>query len=180
MALKIEDGGGQGVLAKVTSEGRLSTRSDVIPIIQHESAVHGFTASFASTFVTGGTGIEVLSIKNTEASLRFFVEGFWASSTVTQVWTLFEVTSGTAAGTTLTPENLNLASGVAPANTSFGNAAVTGTLAGDTLFIGQTIANTPQYFSFQGSILLGTNDEIALTASANGTVYVTLIGFWDD
>ena len=100
-------------------------------------------------------------------------------ASVAGVWTLIEVTSGTAAGTTLTYQNPNLDSGVAHSGTFFGNAAVTGSLAGNNLILAVTPANTTANIFLEGSLQLANNDEIAITFSADGTVYITVIGLWE-
>jgi hypothetical protein len=89
---------------------------------------------------------------------------------------LFEVTGGTAAGTTLLAENLNLASGNTAPDLSYGNAAVTGGLTGTNVAIDGVSAGGFDTLDLKGSLVMGQNDQISVTASATGTVYITVIG----
>jgi hypothetical protein len=162
----------------VDADGRAAVESISTGPLEHRSTFKGDACYFYSSFATGGTDVEVISIQNTETSKKLHITRLQLSSSVAQVWDLVEVTSGTPAGTTLTYVNPNFASGVANSNTSFGNAAVTGSVAGDTLTKIQTVADDTKPLFFEGSIVLGKDDTFAISASANGTVYVTVIGFW--
>jgi len=99
------------------------------------------------------------------------------------VWTLFEVTSGTAGGTTITPVNLDLNSGIIAQATCFGNAAVSGTLSGTTLGYGVANHDIEAEMLVEGSLILAENDEIAITvteADAPAAVYVTVIMHYEE
>ncbi len=92
---------------------------------------------------------------------------------------MFEVTSGTAAGTTLTYQNPNINSGTIKSSTLFGNASVTGTLTGNTLFSVSVLANTTHETFVEGAIQLRNSDEIAITVTGSSpTIHVTVVGFW--
>lgn len=182
--MQIEDGKGAGKSAEVDSNNRLVTKSffesdfdDAIGTITRQD---GYTLT--STFATGTTDVEVISLKNISTTQNIIIDTTEFSSTVATLWTLFEVTSGTAAGTTGTARNMNLDSGntAAARITAFANASVTGTLTGNTLAIKQTGASSDSNFNTEGIFILGTNDEISLTASANGTVAVTMYFHFKD
>lgn len=175
--VQIMDGRGTGSAAKVDAEGRLFGSVVSQGPLEHNS-VEGDAAFFYSTFATGTTNIEVVSIKNDEATKRLHITRLVLSSSVNTTWTLFEVTSGTAAGTTLTYQNPNLTSGIANSVTAFGNASVTGSLSGNNLIAFQTLALASTGFFLEGAVILGNGDEIAITASTDGTVHATVIGFW--
>lgn len=175
----LEDGTGTGFRQKVDTENRALVRAISTGPLEERSEDFGDAAFFYSTYDTGGTNEEVISIKNTETEKRLHITRMSVGSAVAQIWTLFEITSGTPAGTVLTYLNPNLASGVANSVVAFGNAEVTGTVAGDTITDVVTLAGTQKELFFEGSIILGLNDGIALTASADGVIHVTIIGFWD-
>ena len=120
-----------------------------------------------------------MSIKNTEADEELHITRIVFSSDANARFTLFEVTSGTAAGTTLNYENPNLDSGTQKSGTFFGNNAVTGSLAGNTLMDICVLASTTVNLFLEGSLQLANGDEIAITVTGTTpTIYVTVIGFW--
>ena len=162
----------------VDEEGRALTAAVSSGPLEHASSHEGDAAIFYSSFATGGTDIEVISIQNDEDEKRFHITRLLLSSSVAQIWDLLEVTSGTPAGTALVYVNPNFGSGVNNAHTSFGNASVTGSVAGTTFGKIQTLADVTKELFFEGVIILGKSDTFAISASANGTVYVTVIGFW--
>lgn len=176
--MKIEDGTGRGFVAKVDSESRLLVAATVLPALGHASD-EGSAAYFISTYAATA-GQEVISIRNAESDRHLHIQSLMVASSVATIWTLFEVTSGTAAGTTLTYINPNLGSGVTLDVTAFGNASVTGSLAGNTLNLISTVADATFHHNFDGSLILTNGDEVALTADATGTVYVTIQAFWEE
>ncbi len=178
MGLQILDGIGRGFLAGVDARNRLLTNATAKGPLE-EAAGLGNAAYFHSTFALGTTNVECIYIQNTETDLNLHISRLQASNSVDTIWTLFEVTSATAAGGTgLTAQNPKLSSGVARSNNSFGGASVTGSLSGNTLLSWSTLAKTTEHIFLEGSLILGNTDAIALTADADGTVHVTVEGFW--
>lgn len=177
MGLIIEDGSGSGRKAAVSDSLRLKvdavTRREITEISEDKGAAFSFT----STFTTTGGDEEVIAIKNDDSEV-LDIDSIMLSSSVAQQWTIFEVTSGTTAGTTLVPFNLNLTSGVTKSNTSFGNAEVTGGISGTNIYVVRTVVDGSAIITPGGDLILGTGDDIAITASAAGVVAVTIIGFW--
>ena len=170
-------GAGDNQEANVNSKGRLEVAAFSEDVLQ-DAADIGNAYTFSSTFSASG-GEEVLSFKNTSASLHFHGHGIFLGNTVDTLWTFFKVTSGTAAGTTLTPRNLDIGSADNAPATVFGNASVSGSLSGNTLYYFYTLANaTPAYFPFAGGLRIGENQEIAITTDAGGVVAVTLVGLF--
>lgn len=177
MGLVIEDGEGKGFKAGIDSLHRLKVTGAVVGPLEFESG-RGNAATFTSTFVTGGSDVEVISIQNTDAK-HFHISRIFLASSVITVWDLFEVKSGTPAGTVLNFVNPNIDSGKVNTATSFGNNAVTGSVAGDTIILTQTLADVGIEIFVEGMIILGTNDTFAIAADANGTVRVSVVGFWE-
>jgi hypothetical protein len=178
MAFKILDGRGQGHESHVNQDNQLVVRAISQPDIEFVSEEKGRAFSWTSTFTTGGANQEIISIKNTDTTRDLVIKEIVVSSSVNQVWTLFEVTSGTATGTTITAQNLNLGSGKVASSTAFGNAEVTGSLSGNNLLYACSPAVEEVELDIMGSLILGLNDEIAITASSAGTVYATVLGFY--
>ena len=169
-----------GNIPDVTDDHQLKITGSVESDLEYASEVNGKAYSWSSSFATAGTDVEVISIKNTSSSDVLVIDEIVVCATGACVFTLFEVTSGTAAGTTITGQNLNLSSGLSAPATSYGNAAVTGSLSGNTLGYQCVTAGDSTILDTKGGLVLGQDDEIALTASANTTVYVTLIGHYKE
>ena len=177
--ISILDGTGKGFLAKVDSQFRLHMDSVTTSPLEHASEHEGNAATWVSTYAATG-GQEVIYIQNTEASRRLRISRLFLFSTVDTLWTLFEVTSSSAAGGTgITPVNVNLGSGVINAENSFGDASVTGTLTGDSIALFNTLAEVTLPVYLEGAVILGNQSAIAITADATGTVGVTVLGFWE-
>jgi hypothetical protein len=169
--------GRNGNLANVNDDEQLQVRAITESDLEFASESKGKAYSISSTYAATA-GDEVISFKNTSQTDCFILDEITVGSSVASSLTLFEVTSGTAAGTTVTPQNLNLSSGNSAAATAFGNASVTGSLTGNTLLLDTVPANTSILLDLRGALILGQDDEIAITAGATGTVYVTLIGHY--
>ena len=167
--------GQNGNTANVTDEGMLSVSSVSETSLEFASKSNNKAYSWVSTYAATG-GEEVLSIKNNSTSDVLIIDEVVIGCSAASVFTMFEVTSGTAAGTTLTAENLNLSSGNTAPVTSYGNASVTGSLSGTSIAIDGVTAGAFQTLDLKGSLVLGQNDEVAITSSTTGTVYVTVIG----
>lgn len=167
-----------GNIPDVTDDHQLKVIGAVESDLEYASEVKGKAYSWNSSFATGGTGVEVISVKNTSSTDILVIDEIVVCAVAACVFTLFEVTSGTAAGTTITGQNFNLSSGLSASATAYGNAAVTGSLSGNTLAYECVTAGDSTILDTKGGLVLGQDDEIALTASANTTVYVTLIGHY--
>ena len=178
MGFQILDGIGKGFLAGVNKRNQILTRA--VSEGPLEDAVHlGNAAYWATTFALGTTNVEAIYIQNTEADLNLHISRLQLANSVDTIWTIFEVTSVTAAGgTAITPSNPLLSSGVTRSENSFGDAAVTGTLTGTTLFTLSSLAKITEHLFLEGTLTLGNTDAIAITADADGTVHVNVQGFW--
>ena len=130
-----------------------------------DASAKGDAAYFYSTYAATSDD-EIISIRNTEPVETLHITRILFSTSADARFTLFEATSGTTSGT--------IKSGV-----FFGNAAVTGSLTGNSLLSVCVLANTQHDTFLEGSLQLANNDEIAITVTGTSpTVYVTVIGFW--
>jgi len=171
-------GAGSNQEARVNSQGRLEVAAFSESAIQ-DAADLGNGYTITSTY-NATAGQEVIYTQNTSASLHFHVTDIICGSSADVLWTLFKVTSATAAGgTALTERNRRLSSADNAPMNSFGNADVTGGLSGNTLDHWYTLADTSAFaYPFRGGLRLDENDAIAITADANGIVVVTIVGFF--
>lgn len=179
MPFLIGDGEGSGRVAGVDKKFRVKGNVVAVGPLETESNLDGNAGFFSSTFATGGTDVEVISIQNTEAKHLHITRMFLAASAI-GTWDLLEVTGGTPAGTTITHVNPNMSSGKVNTTTSFGNAAVTGSVVGDTIALIRTLADVSYDVFIEGAIILGTNDTFAISFSVSATVYLTVVGFWEE
>lgn len=176
MALVIKDGL-TSQTARVNSKGRLLGETISEGPLE-EATDTGEAIFFNSGFATGGTDREIISIENEEADKDLHITRFIFSAILDCIFTVFEVTSGTPAGTALVGVNPNFGSTTVNSITAFGNAEVTGTVAGDTLFQVHVKADTTEQVFVEGSIAIPQNSALAITANVDTTIDVTLIGFW--
>lgn len=146
---------------------------------EHAAEANEQAFILTSTFATGGSDIEAIALQNDDTQLEMHIDRIYVSSSVATLWTFGE-SSGTLGGTTATPVNTRPKSGVTATATAYGNAAVTGQTIGSVLAIGHTPASGLGLFDFGGAIILQKDDRVALTASANGTVAVTIEFHMDD
>lgn len=168
--------GVSGNMADVNEDHQQLICGPIESDLEYASESKGKAYTFTSTFATGGTDVEVISIKNDSSTDCMIIDEIIVGASAACVFTLFEVTSGTAAGTTITGKNINTSSGNAASVTAFGDAAVTGSLAGDAIaFDGVSAASEFAVLDTKGGLVLGQNGHYALTASANATVYITVI-----
>ena len=167
--------GQNGNTANVNDQGQVEVASVSETSLEYASKTNKKAYSWVSTYAATG-GEEVIYIKNDSTSDVLVVDEVVIGSSVASIFTIFEVNSGTAAGTVLTAGNLNLSSGNTAPSSAFGNASVTGSLTGMTVAVDGVVAGGFETLDMKGALVLGQNDEIAVTASATGTVYVTVIG----
>lgn len=167
-----------GFIAGVDSLDRLQVRALAETSIAHHSSKKSSASYWNSTYSATG-GEEVIYIQNTE-SRKLHLSKMIISSSVTSLWTLFRVTSATAAaGTAITPVNPSLSGGTPGQENSFGNASVTGSLSGDTLLVGSIgVALVDDRYDFGGAIILNENDAVALTLTTTGVPQVHIEGYW--
>jgi len=146
---------------------------------EHAAEANSDAYILTSTFATGGADVEVLALQNDDPSLDLHIDRIYASSTVATLWTFGEAT-GTLGGGIIVPANTRPKSGKTATVTGYGDQAVTGQTIGERLAIGHTSAYGLGSIDFGGAIILKKDDRVAMTASADGTVAVTIEFHMDD
>ncbi len=159
---------------RVTKDGEALVAAVVTPEAEFISHEKGLSFHAASNY-SATAGQEILSLQNDNADLDIIVEDVIISTSASGVFTVFEVTSGTPAGTTVTPHNLNLGSSVVAQATAFGDASVTGSLSGTTIAAHDIGESTPFDFKFGGSLIIPKDSIIAITAATSGIVFANII-----
>ena len=177
MGLQILDGLGRGFSASVDDEGHLTVDSIALTEMAHQSDDHGLAFSMVSTYVTTAVNREMVYLQN-DAEENMHIENLSLASSIVNIATILEVTGGTPAGTTISPQNLNLISGVAKSFTAFGNGDVA-VLTGNSLWAGRVPISQSINVSFSGALILGTGDGIAVSWDIAASVEVVIFGYWD-
>ena len=163
----------------VTKDGHAEVLAIIEAGFEHASEESGLAFSWASTY-SATAADEIISIQSDDNDRHLHISHIEVGGASTALFTLFEVTSGTPAGTTITAQNLNLDSGRVAEETSFGNAAVTGSLTGNTLSVKHVPANDSVLMNVKAGLILSKNDIIAITVGSNSVVAVTIYGFYSD
>lgn len=174
----IDDGTGHGYQAGVAEDGRLLVDSITTP--HYASAAKHLQQLFIWESAYSATAADVvIYIKNIDSTNFLRIHRVITSSSVAQLWTFSRVTAGTAGGTTITAVNTNFASGKTALATSYGNAAVTGSLTKTVLQKARTPASSYFAASLEGSIMLPVNTAICVVCSATGDVEVNISGWFE-
>jgi hypothetical protein len=177
----IESGNGNGQSAAVSKSGnRLDVSSRSNSRIYYNSRDLERSFSIYSEDDDAAAGDFVFYFKNTDTLRRFYVEEIIVSAELASTVKLHVVT-GTASGTDITPNNLNLGSGNVAAATAKGNAAVTGLTSSAVLEAARCSANQTVQLSLKDALIIGLNDAIAVEydTGSNGDIEITVVGYFD-
>lgn len=168
-----------GTAAKVNSENQLTVKAIIETQLESTSDVDGLAFSYTSTFATGGTDIEVMTIRNDSSELDFHIDQIWIGSADLAVWTAGVMTTGTPAGTTITGNPLNVDASKTADTTAFGNASVTGSVVLTTMAHFQTPPDQTIVFDLEGAWIFGKDDVFVLACATSTTIFATVIGHFD-
>lgn len=162
------------------SDGRLNVSSRSDERIFYVSRDRGQAYSIRSFDAAAAVDEYSLYFKNTSTDKNFYVKSIDLSPGVDMTFKISTVT-GTAAGTPITPVNLNLSSGNAAEASVFGNAAVTNLTEASVLDTHQVLALTSTVVDFNDALILGQNDNIAVECDVNagGTVTIVMVGHFE-
>ncbi len=168
--------GRNNAVADVSEDGlQLVESLDLSPQAYHNRKGSG--AYWNSTYSATG-GEEVIYIKNDDPR-NLYITKLWISSAVASLYTLFRVTSGTAAGTAITPVNAMLGGGTPGLESSFGNASVTGSLSGTTLVVGSIgVALVDDGVNRLDGLVVPETEAIAITLTTTGAFQAHIEGYW--
>ena len=164
----------KGNAARVTTDGEglvLAVTQPEEEFISHEKEKSFVLASAYSATAND----EVVFLCNDDASDEIIVTDIIVSADAACCFTIFRPTSGTAGGTTVAPVNLFLGSSITAEATAYGNAAVTGSLTGDTLGSVEVGASDPFDFKFGGSLVIPKNESIAVTVDTTCAIKVDIL-----
>lgn len=180
MGFQIEDGVGTGQKCGISPTGnRLNTSARTDERIYYVSRDNGDAYTLTS-IDTAAAGEYNLYFKNTSTSQKFYVKEITVGSAVLAIFKVSKVT-GNAAGTTITPVNMNFISGNTASATALGNAAVTGLSESAIIEMVSVEADSTEHIDFHDALILGQGDAIAIEydTGAGGTIHLNMVGFFD-
>jgi len=157
----IQDGGGTGREATVSSFFRLNVSAKTNPRTFYASRDEGQTFNAISIDAAAAAGDHIFYLKNTSTTRNMFVKHIEFHSVNAATWTVFEAT-GTPAGTSLEPSNLNLGSPNAAEASFYGDGAVTGLTEGKRLGSHRNAADGEAAMEFDDALLLPPNSAILI------------------
>ncbi len=171
-------GGGAIHEMAVNPENQGEVRAITEPDIEFISDIEGRAFTWTSTDASAN-GEENIYIENGDAQRELHISEVWCSGDAAALWTLVGATSGTAAGTSITAKSMNRQFNITPLGTFFGDAEVTGSVAGDALMIKEALADTAINLAPIGGIILGQGNAIAVFQDATNNINVTVVGFYE-
>ena len=172
-------GGRSNHPADVKNE-RLDVSAQAAPRAFFASRDFGRAFSWTST-IDAQTGEETAYLQNTSPTRILVIDKIIFSGLLAGIHAVGIQTSGTAAGTVMTGRNLNLGNTNTAEATAFGNALVTGSVAGDIIGYAYHGATSTTELDYNDSLILGQDDAIFLTVivAVDGLVYQTIEGHYE-
>jgi len=170
--VKIEDGAGTGNVAAVNSVNRLQVSARTARRSFYISRDQGQVYTALSEDATALANEETIYLKNTSPTRNVFLDTILISSDVASKWRLKFVT-GTAAGTIITPINLNKTSSNDAEVEARGDGSVTGLTDDGDISIFRVRAGAGIIARPRSTIILGQNDAIALECEINCAAEIT-------
>ena len=175
MEAVIKDGKGKNGAASVSVVQRLNVSAKTNPRTFYISRDDGLAFNYTSKVASAVAGDMVAYIKNTSTTRNLFIKTFEMHAANDAEWTIYSCT-GTAAGTEVTPANLNLGSGLPSETLAFGDAAVTGLTTDRRVGLHRTSAGSGDEMRYEDALILPPNTAICVeyTAGTTGTAEVDI------
>lgn len=177
----IEDGKGSGRKCSVSSVQRLNVSSKTQPRIFYASRDFGLAYNMVCESASTAAGAYTLYLKNSSTTANMFVSVIEFHSIENTKWKIWQVSGTAAGGTSNVPAELNLSKSIPADVVAMDNSGGTITGLTNTQQIGshRNTANGDSEMNFEGSLILGPNDAIAVEMDA-GTTGITShdLYFW--
>jgi hypothetical protein len=162
--MKIEDGKGKSgdMSVSASQRGNVSskTASRSFYISRDDSLAFNAISTGAFSY---DIGEYCFYLKNTSSTRNLMMQHIEYHSVDAVRWVVHEVTGTAAAGTSITPSNLNLASGIpAEATAMGGGAAITGLTSVKVIGTHRTGVFGEGEMAFNGALILGPGNAIAV------------------
>ena len=179
----IDDGGGKNGKAQVDTEQRLEVSGSDAPRDFHASRKHGLAFSAIYATMTVAAGEDVAYLKNDHSTKNIHIGEITVSGVPEGKWWVKHVTGVAAAGAAVTPTNVNLSKGIpAEATAMSGDTAITGLTDVNIITVLRHVANDQVSEDFDGGLILGPGDAIALeyNTGAGGLVDADIHFHYED
>lgn len=177
----IEDGKGSGRKCSVSSVQRLNVSSKTQPRIFYASRDSGLAYNMVTESASTAAGVYTLYIKNSSTTANMFVSVLEFHSANDTKWKIWQVSGTAAGGTSNVPAELNLSKSIPADVVAMDNSggAITGLTNVQQIGSHRNQANGDSGMDFQGALILGPNDAIAVEMDT-GTTGVTShdLYFW--
>ena len=168
--MKIEDGRGKNGDASVSIQQRLNASSKNARRIYYVSRDDGRAFNAVYDSITAAAGDYTAYLKNTSDTRNLYVSNIEFHSAENVKWKIWQVTGTAASGETVTPSNMNLTSGLAAEATAMaGDTAITGLTTVKQIGSHRSQANGDSSMDFDGALILGPGDAIAIEYDAGTT-----------
>lgn len=168
MAESILDGGSSGRKATVSSFNRLNVSAKTQPRLFYSSRDEGLAFNAISDCSSIVAGEYCFYLKNTSSTRNIFVQHIEFHSVEAVKWKIWKVT-GTAAGTTIDGNNLNLGSGIPAEISAYGDASVTGLTIDYQVGIHRTTAGGEGEMDYTDALILTPGTAIAVEYDSGTT-----------
>ena len=165
----IQDGGGSGRLATVSSFFRLNVSAKTNPRIFYSSRDEGKAFNCISTDASAAAGDIIFYIKNTSTTDNLYMKHIEFHSENAAVWKVWNVTGTAAGSTSLTPSNLNLGSPNVAEATSRGDGAITGLTNVKQIGTHRNGANGEGEMNYENALILPPGAAIAIEYDSGTT-----------
>ena len=177
---QIEDGHGTGNRAKIDGLGRLSSLSVIETEFEHESEKNGLSFTWSNVSYNYDAGDTILLVQST-SDKEFFLHEITLSADVSTPYVVHRITGATTpVGTAVTGINANSKSGNVAEAVAKGDETANSTQ-GDVVCHGILTSSATLRLPFEGGIILGNTDAIAVDFTDAGTnAYVTILGYYKE
>jgi len=163
----IEDGGGKNGLVGVSKNQRFNTSSRATPREFYSSRDDGLAYTAVYPSMTLAAGDICAYLKNTSSTRNLFVGNVVVGGVADGSYKIFKVTGTAASGGAVTPVPLNLSKSIpAEATAMEGDTSITGLTFGSQLSFLRHPALSGAGEKFEGSLILGPGDAIAIEMDA--------------
>jgi hypothetical protein len=170
MGVRIEDGKGKNGDASVSTAQRLNVSSKTKNRLFYISRDDGLAFNAIMPSYSATAGDYVFYIKNTSSDKNLYLNHLEFHSLNAATWKILQVTGTAAAGTTITPSNLNLGTQrTAEVISMGGGATITGLTIGNQMGTHRTEATGEAGMDWGGGLILAPNTAIAVEYEAGTT-----------
>ena len=169
----IDNGGSTGRTAEVTAVNRLQVEAEASARQFFISRDFGQVYHGVFEDATAVANEEIMYLRNTSTTRKLFVGEIIVTSDVSITFRIKKVT-GTAVGTDIVPENMNMTSSNAAEVEMKGDGGVTGLTDDGDVFICRNLAGSSRKIEFKDVLILGQNDAIALETEDSAAIEMTL------